>query len=182
MNFSPRRQRSRVLNRSRDPGSAGRDQRGHRERLSGRQAWRLLWESSKPLSAGVLAWAALDAVDGPLVVAALGFVVGAIPDAVRDGMSSPAGHRLIAALVIAALLYTMSLVLDPIGGALSTASRQRVTGQLQARLLTAVNAPAGIAHLEDRRPGSPTWRTRRRSTGSPAPRAPSPATSPATPR
>jgi ATP-binding cassette, subfamily B, bacterial len=97
----------------------------------------------------VLAWAALDAVDGPLVVGALGFVVGAIPDAVRDGMSSPAGHRLIGALVIAALLYTMSLVLDPVGGALSTASRQRITGQLQARLLTAVNAPAGVAHLED---------------------------------
>jgi len=119
------------------------------ERLSGRQAWRLLWASSKPLSAGVLAWAALDAVDGPLVVGALGFVVGAIPDAVRGGVSSPAGHRLIGALIIAALLYTMSLVLDPVGGALSTASRQRITGQLQARLLSAVNAPAGVAHLED---------------------------------
>jgi ATP-binding cassette, subfamily B, bacterial len=119
------------------------------ERLSGWQAWRLLWASSKPLSAGVLAWAGLDAIDGPLVVAALGFVVGAIPDAVRGGMSSPAGHRLIAALVIAALLYTMSLVLDPVGGALSTAALQRITGQTQARLLAAVTAPVGIAHLED---------------------------------
>jgi hypothetical protein len=62
------------------------------ERLSGRQAWRLLWVASKPLM-GVLAWATLDAVDGPLVVGALGFVVGAIPDAVRGGMSSPAGTK-----------------------------------------------------------------------------------------
>jgi len=119
------------------------------ERLSGWQAWRLLWASSKPLSAGVLAWAGLDAVDGPLVVGALGFVVGAIPAAIQGGMSSPAGRRLIAALVIAALLYTMSLVLDPVGGALSTAAQQRITGQTQARLLAAVTAPVGIGHLED---------------------------------
>jgi hypothetical protein len=40
-------------------------------KLSGRQSWRLLWESSRPLSLGVLAWAAADAVDGPLIIAAL---------------------------------------------------------------------------------------------------------------
>ena len=118
-------------------------------KLSGRQSWRLLWESSRPLSVAVLAWAAADALDGPLVVAALGVVVGAIPDAVAHGMSSPAGHRLIGALIIAALLYAASLVLDPIGGALGTAAHQRITGRLQARLLRAVTAPATIAHLED---------------------------------
>ena len=109
----------------------------------------MLWASSKPLSAAVLAWAALDTFDGPFVVAALGYVVGAIPDAIRDGMSSAAGDRLITALVVAALLYAASLILDPIGNALSTAASQRITGQLQARLLTAVTAPVTVAHLED---------------------------------
>jgi ATP-binding cassette subfamily B protein len=118
-------------------------------KLSGRQSWRLLWESSRPLSFGVLAWAAADAIDGPLVVVALGLVVGAIPAAVAGGMGSPAGHRLIAALIIAALLYTASLILDPIGGALGTVAHQRITDRLQARLLRAVTAPATIAHLED---------------------------------
>jgi ATP-binding cassette, subfamily B, bacterial len=118
-------------------------------KLSGRQSWRLLWASSRPLSVAVLAWAALDTVDGPLVVAALGYVVGAIPAAIAGGMSSAAGGRLITALVIAALLYAASLILDPVGGALSTAASQRITGQLQARLLTAVTAPATVAHLED---------------------------------
>ena len=118
-------------------------------RISGRQSWRLLWASSKPLSLGVLAWAALDVFDGPFVVAAFGFVVGAIPGAIRDGMSSAAGDRLIAALVIAALLYAGSLILDPIGGALGTAASQRIGGRLQARLLTAVTAPVTVAHLED---------------------------------
>jgi ATP-binding cassette subfamily B protein len=118
-------------------------------RLSGRQSWLLLWASGKVLSIAVLAWAALDAIDGPLVVGALGYVVGAISNAVRDGMSSTAGHRLIAALIIAALVYGCSLILDPIGGALSTAALQRITGQLQARLLRAVTAPTTVAHLED---------------------------------
>ena len=118
-------------------------------RISGRQSWRLLWASSKPLSAGVLAWAALDIFDGPFVVAAFGFVVGAVPGAIRDGMSSAAGDRLTAALVVAALLYAGSLILDPVGGALGTAASQRIGGQLQARLLTAVTAPATVAHLED---------------------------------
>jgi ATP-binding cassette subfamily B protein len=97
----------------------------------------------------VLAWAVLDTFDGPFVVAALGYVVGAIPGAIEDGMSSAAGHRLIAALVIAALLYAASLILDPVGAALGTAASQRIGGQLQARLMNAVTAPATVAHLED---------------------------------
>jgi ATP-binding cassette, subfamily B, bacterial len=118
-------------------------------KLSGRQSWKLLWSSSKPLSVAVLAWAALDTLDGPLVVAALGFVVGAVPPAIADGMSSAAGHRLIAALIVAAVLYAASLILDPVGGALGTAASQRISGQLQARLLTAVTSPTTVAHLED---------------------------------
>jgi ATP-binding cassette, subfamily B, bacterial len=118
-------------------------------RISGRQSWRLLWASSKALSVAVLAWAALDIFDGPLVVGAFGYVVGAIPGAIKDGMSSAAGNRLIAALVIAALLYAASLILDPIGAALSTAASQRIGGRLQARLMNAVTAPATVAHLED---------------------------------
>src|ERR1700761_7239299 len=118
-------------------------------RISGRQSWRLLWASSKPLSVAVLAWGALDIFDGPLVVASLGYVVGAIPDALKDGMSSAAGDRLIAALVVAALLYAASRILAPIGAAFSTAASQRINGQIQARLLTAVTAPVTVTHLED---------------------------------
>jgi hypothetical protein len=55
-------------------------------RLTGRQAWPLLWASSRRLSAGVIAWAALSALVPPLAVTALGFVVGGIQGAVRDGL------------------------------------------------------------------------------------------------
>ena len=47
------------------------------------------------------------------------------------------------------MIYAVSLVLDPIGNALSTAARARITGELQARLLAAVSKPVGIGHLED---------------------------------
>ena len=97
----------------------------------------------------VAGWVVAGGVIPPLVVASLGFVVGAIPAAVRGGISSAPGHRLIGLLAIAALIYAASLVTDPVGGALGTAARQRVTGGLQARLLHAVSAPVGIAHLED---------------------------------
>lgn len=118
-------------------------------RLGGRQAWGLLWAASRPLSAGVAAWTVAGALIPALVVTALGFVVGAIPRAVQDGIGSPSGHRLVAALVVAGLIYGVSLILDPVGGALGTAARQKITGKLQARLLTAVSTPATITHLED---------------------------------
>jgi ATP-binding cassette, subfamily B, bacterial len=120
-----------------------------RGRATGRQAWALLWRSSRPLAIAVLTWATLDAVMPPLVVGALGVVVGEIPPAITHGLASAAGTRLIVALVIAAAIYAFSLLLDPVGGALSTTASARITGALQQRLLRAVSGPVGVAHLED---------------------------------
>jgi ATP-binding cassette subfamily B protein len=119
------------------------------ERASGRQAWRLLWTSSRSLSFAVIAWVVAGALMPALVVGALGVVVGQLPGAIRDGMASDAGRGLIIALVVAALIYAFSLILDPIGNALGTTAKSRITGELQGRLLTAVSQPVGVAHLED---------------------------------
>jgi ATP-binding cassette, subfamily B, bacterial len=119
------------------------------ERATGRQAFGLLWRSSRRLAVAVLAWLVAGALFPPLVVGALGAVVGDVPAAIRDGMGSTSGHRLIAALIIAAVIYALSLVLDPVGNALGTAARSRITGELQARLLAAVSTPVGVGHLED---------------------------------
>lgn len=119
------------------------------ERATGRQAWRLLWTSSRSLSVLVIGWVVLQSVMPALVVGALGAIVGQLPGAIRDGMGSAAGNRLILALVIAAVVYGCSLILDPIGNALGTAANARITGDLQSRLLAAVSEPVGVAHLED---------------------------------
>ncbi|HEX4256484.1 MAG TPA: ATP-binding cassette domain-containing protein, partial [Streptosporangiaceae bacterium] len=119
------------------------------EQATGRQAWGLLWKSSRRLATAVAAWMVAGAVFPTAVVITLGLVVGSIPGAVRHGIGSASGHRLIMALILAALVYGLSLIVDPVGSALGTASAARITGQVQERLLTAVAGPVGVSHLED---------------------------------
>jgi ATP-binding cassette subfamily B protein len=97
----------------------------------------------------VVGWVVASAVMPAVVVGALGVVVGLLPGAVRDGLSSGAGHRLVLSLVVAAVIYAFSLVLDPVGRALGTAAKARITGDLQGRLLASVSEPVGVSHLED---------------------------------
>jgi ATP-binding cassette subfamily B protein len=118
-------------------------------RANGRQVWSLLWNTSRPLALLVVGWALVSALISPAVVAVLGAVVGHVPGAVEYGMESGPGHALILWLVIAALTYAASLIVGPIGAALGTACNARITGEIQARLLRAVSAPAGVDHLED---------------------------------
>jgi len=122
---------------------------GNPARANGRQVWRLLWHTSRPLAILVIAWATASAVAAPVVVAVLGVVVSKVPGAVEHGMGSEAGRSLIIWLVVAALVYAASLIVDPIGGAIGTACDARITGDIQARLLRAVSGPPGVGHLED---------------------------------
>lgn len=119
------------------------------DRASGREAMGLLWRSSRAQTLLVLLWVTLQALLPGLVVVALGVVVGGIPAAVADGLASPAGYRLLVSLLVAAVVYAVSLLLDPVGAALGTSVRARVTATLQARLLAAVSEPVGVGHLED---------------------------------
>ncbi|MCW2538321.1 MAG: Xenobiotic-transporting ATPase [Frankiales bacterium] len=119
------------------------------ERASGRQAWSLLWKSSRPLGVLVVAWAIAGAITPAVVVAALGLIVGRVPGAIQHGIGSASGHQLLEALVGAAAVYAFSLILDPIGSSLGIAAKARITGELQGRLLKAVSAPVGVSHLED---------------------------------
>jgi hypothetical protein len=126
-------------------------------RFGGRAAMALLWASSRPLGVAVALWVLANALVPTAVVIALGAVVAAVPAASAHGLASAAGADLVLRLVVAALVYAVSLVLSPIGGALSTAARARITGALQARLLDAVSAPIGIQHLEDQQVLDRLW-------------------------
>ncbi len=118
-------------------------------RIRGTQAWALLWRSSRMLGVLVAAWVVLTALGPAAVVVALGVAVGRVPDAISAGLASPAGARLWESLAVAAVVYAVTLVLDPVGNALGTAAKTRITGAMQRRLLAAVSAPVGTAHLED---------------------------------
>ncbi|MFC4949475.1 hypothetical protein [Pseudonocardia sp. GCM10023141] len=115
----------------------------------GRQATRLLWAAGRALTVGVALWVRAGAVTPAVVVAALGAVVGDVADAVRDGFGAVDVQRIAIALVLAGIAYAFLPVLDPVGAALGTAARSRITGSMQARLLRAVSGPTGIGHLED---------------------------------
>jgi ATP-binding cassette, subfamily B, bacterial len=112
-------------------------------------AVRLLWETSRPLSIAVAAYAIASAVLPNLVLIAAGHLVGDIPAAARGGLGSAAGHRMTEALAITGIAYAVSLVLGPTQTALASITKWRLVYRTEDRLIEAVSRPAGIAHLED---------------------------------
>jgi ATP-binding cassette subfamily B protein len=109
----------------------------------------LLWRAGKGLTVGVAVFVVAEGLVPVASMIALGRASGSIPQAIRDGLSSPAAHHLWATLTIGVCLYALSLLRGPAEDALSAQVRGRVNNMLQRRLVAAVGAPAGIAHLED---------------------------------
>jgi len=91
----------------------------------------------------------LGVLVGMLFTLASGALVGSVPAAVSGGFSSPAGERLIAALVAVVALFVLRQSLDPLEDLLTTTLGRQVEGNLQLRAMRAALGPAGIAHLED---------------------------------
>jgi ATP-binding cassette, subfamily B, bacterial len=101
------------------------------------------------LLTAALAFMVVEALLPNLVLIAMGRTVGAVPAAVRSGLGSPDGHRMLVLLAVAGTLYALSLLRGPVEDALSAAVRARMAAASQRRLIEAVSRPAGIAHLED---------------------------------
>jgi ATP-binding cassette, subfamily B, bacterial len=116
---------------------------------TGRAAVRMLWRASRPLTAGAVALLVADAVLPSLTLVTMGRATGHIPGAVTGGLSSAAGHALLWTLALAAGCFALSMLRGPVQDVVSAAARARLTAQLQSRLVRAVSAPPGIAHLED---------------------------------
>jgi ATP-binding cassette, subfamily B, bacterial len=114
-------------------------------------AVRILWDTSRSLSAAVAAFTIAASLLPNLVWIAAGRVVGDVPAATRAGLSSPAGHRLLVGLGLAGLAYAAALVLGPIQSALSSTVKWRIVYHTQGRLIAAVSGPVGIGHLENAR-------------------------------
>jgi ATP-binding cassette subfamily B protein len=121
-------------------------------RLQGSRALgavRLLWETSRPLSAAVGAYAVAAALLPVAVLVAAGRLVGQIPAAETHGLGSPAGQRLIVSLALTGSAYAAALALGPAQSALSSVVKWRLVHRTQDRLIAAVGEPVGIGHLED---------------------------------
>jgi ATP-binding cassette, subfamily B, bacterial len=112
-------------------------------------AVRILWDTSRSLSAGVAAYTVAASLLPNLVWIFAGRLVGDVRAATRAGLSSPAGHHMFVMLGLAGLAYAAALVLGPIQSALSSTVKWRVIYNTQGRLIAAVSGPVGISHLED---------------------------------
>jgi ATP-binding cassette, subfamily B, bacterial len=114
------------------------------------RALQLLWRASPLHCVAAIVFIIAEGALPVLVLILMGRVVAAIPGAVIHGLSSPAGHHLIAKLAEAGGTYAASLLRGPAEDALTAAATARVDALMQRRLVRAVCAPVGITHLEDR--------------------------------
>lgn len=97
------------------------------------------------------------ALVGALITAALplgftlttGALVGAVPGAIGGGFAAPAGQRALRSLAILAALFVAQRTLGPVRGTLLFALGRDLDRYLDERLMRALQAPPGIAHLED---------------------------------
>jgi ATP-binding cassette subfamily B protein len=78
-----------------------------------------------------------------------GLVIGAIPDAVRDGLGSPAGGTLVRSLVVLGSVYAASTAASNILAAATSALGFRFALAMRTDVLETTLGPAGVAHLED---------------------------------
>ncbi|MCO6003796.1 ABC transporter ATP-binding protein/permease [Actinoallomurus purpureus] len=104
---------------------------------------------SPGLLAGALVFMLAEGLIPNLVLITMGRTVGAIPAAVRSGLGSQDGDVLLTRLTVAGLLYALSLLRGPAEDVLTAMVQAKMAAVQQRRLIEAVCAPAGIAHLED---------------------------------
>jgi ATP-binding cassette subfamily B protein len=109
------------------------------------------WNASPGVAAGLLGTAIISGLAPFLLLASMGWTIGRIPAAVRDGMSSPAGTRLLVALAVTGTLVVVTLVVGTVLDALAAVAKDRLVHSVRIRLMRAVSGPTGIEHLEDPR-------------------------------
>ncbi len=78
-----------------------------------------------------------------------GQLVGAVPDAVADGLDSADGRRLVVILGVLGVAFIASYAAAGTRDVLAWVAGRRVDRHLKGRILDATLVPPGVAHLED---------------------------------
>jgi len=100
-------------------------------------------------AAALLTFVLGNAIASVLQVIAAGLLIGAMPGAVRAGLTSGAGRHMLVMLLLFSALSVGLAVIGTVQTALGSALRFRVASMVDARLIDASLGPHGIAHLED---------------------------------
>jgi ATP-binding cassette, subfamily B, bacterial len=108
----------------------------------------VLWRASRPLTVAAVLSALLAGVLNPIFTLTSGALVTAVTEALDDGVRRPTG-TIVGLLVLAAVVYVVSLVMGPVREAAGDALLRRVDEHLALRVMEGVLEPRGVAHLED---------------------------------
>jgi len=84
-----------------------------------------------------------------ILIGVSGALVGAVPGAVRDGIGSDAGRRLVAFTIVTSALFVVQQILAPISDALERALARRTDARIRQDAIEIFGGTPGIAHLED---------------------------------
>lgn len=112
-------------------------------------ALRLLPRASPSLAADL---AVLSVVRGSVPIAFMAVsaaLVDAVPGAVREGIASAEGHRLLAGLAGVAAVFALDQATRIFAQHVASQLGDRLDAHVQYRLMRAVLQPVGVAHLED---------------------------------
>ncbi len=107
-----------------------------------------MWRASPPVATLLIVSIIVPAFLSGGFVIATGVLVDAVQKVARDGMSSPAGHTVTVALVVAGILYALQMVLHPLGAAAADVLGRKLEGRMRGIVMRSVLAPPGVAHLE----------------------------------
>ncbi len=111
---------------------------------------RLLPGASAPLAAAVALGVVTAAALPALLALATGALVDSVEAAVGTGLQSfLTERRLVVPVATVAGLFVAARVAGPVVRVVADALGRRLDSQLQAQVMAATSAPAGIAHLED---------------------------------
>ena len=108
----------------------------------------VLWRASRPLTGAAVASALFAGVLNPVFTLTSGALVTAVTEALDDGVRRPTG-TIVGLLVLAAVVYVVSLVMGPVREAAGDALMRRVDEHLALRVMGSILEPRGVAHLED---------------------------------
>jgi ATP-binding cassette subfamily B protein len=118
---------------------------------SRRALLRELPAASVPLTVAAAACVVVSAILPVLFAVVGGAAVAAVPEAVAGGFGTPAGRRLLKAVLAVGALLAFQQTLSPFQDAVRSVLARRVQGRTYRRSTVAALRPRTVAHLEDPR-------------------------------
>ena len=109
----------------------------------------LVAKSSPGLAAALLATTIVAGAGPAVAVGATGRFLTELPEAIRLGSASPAGHEVRSALILIGVAMFVSQVAGPIQNSVLFGLQRRFEAYLSRRLMTATVALPGLAYFED---------------------------------